>query len=58
VAFAVIDPTARQCVGVVAERRFTAFLSPFQDEASATAALKAAGASKVAPYVKRKAALK
>ena len=42
--WAAIDPTARFAEAAVAERRFGAYLKPFPDEASAQAALLAAGA--------------
>ena len=43
--FAVVDPSARFTGDpMVAERRFVAFMRPFQDEAAAREALSAAGA--------------
>lgn len=48
-AFAVVDPSARHCASAIAERRFSAFLTPFLDEETAKAALKAAGAVNIAP---------
>ena len=45
--FAGIDPTARHIVGKVAQSRFAAYLAPYADEASARAALIAAGAQNI-----------
>ena len=42
--WASIDPAAHHVQAAVAERRFSAYCSPFRDEASATAALVNAGA--------------
>ena len=45
--FAAIDPAVRFVAGEVRDRRFSAFLAPFPDEASARMALKSAGAKLV-----------
>lgn len=56
IAYAAVDPAAHHVEGAIADRRFSAFLTPFRCLEDATTALMASGGVDVRPADRAKAA--